>query len=199
MSSLPALAPGLADPVHDGQHVFRAAMNALARPGSVHRLEHLPPAPEPLSPVAAALMLTLADHETQVWLDPALAASAEVAAYLRFHTGARLVADAAMAAFAVVSDPGCLPSLESLSIGTLDYPDRSTTLIVQVGTLDSGAGWQLAGPGVDGAVRLAVAPLPTDFLVMMARNRALFPRGVDILLAAPDRIAGLPRTTVVRA
>jgi alpha-D-ribose 1-methylphosphonate 5-triphosphate synthase subunit PhnH len=52
----------------------------------------------------------------------------------------------------------------------------------------------LRGPGIAGTRRLAASPLPADFLDQLADNRARFPRGVDVLLAAPDAIAGLPRS-----
>ena len=46
-----------------------------------------------LTPELAAIALTLADHDTPVWLDPSLAANAAVIAWLRFQTGAPLTDD----------------------------------------------------------------------------------------------------------
>src|SRR5690606_9187527 len=104
----PTKAPsaGFADPVRDAQGCFRAIMNALARPGTLQRIDPgaLEP-PAPLTPTAAAVALTLFDYDTPIWLDPSLARSAAVAAFLRFHTGAPIVADALEAAFALVADP----------------------------------------------------------------------------------------------
>ena len=48
--------------------------------------------PAPLFAPAAALLLTLCDFETSVWLDPPLARQRRaLREFLRFHTGARLV------------------------------------------------------------------------------------------------------------
>lgn len=60
-------------------------------------------------------------------------------------------------------------------------------------------GWLLRGPGIRDCTRLRVVGLPRRFTARFesawAANHASFPRGVDLFLAAPRRIAGLPRTT----
>jgi alpha-D-ribose 1-methylphosphonate 5-triphosphate synthase subunit PhnH len=184
-----------ADAVHDAQRVFRSAMQALARPGSVHLLTGLPPAPAPLTAAANALILALADHETPLWLDAPLASTQVVLDHLRFQTSARIVASAHDASFAIVADPSTCPALDDLSLGSLEYPDRSTTLILQVEHIETGRGWRLTGPGIVGETRLLVEPTPRHLLSMLAESRALFPRGIDVLLAASGTIAALPRTT----
>jgi alpha-D-ribose 1-methylphosphonate 5-triphosphate synthase subunit PhnH len=54
------------------------------------------------------------------------------------------------------------------------------------------------GPGIDGSTTFAPAPLPRHFVEQWKQNRARFPRGVDVVLAAPEGIACLPRTTRIR-
>lgn len=193
MSARSAIQPAFRDAVREAQAVFRLAMRALASPGQIDRLDTLLAPPAPLVAPAAALLLTLCDYETPVWLDAALADSAEVAAFLRFHTGARLVASPAEAAFAVIADPAHMPALAAFAQGTPDYPDRSTTLILQVETL-APTGWTLEGPGMRGATRFSAAPLPADFVTQMRTNRAAFPCGVDIFFATRTLLAALPRS-----
>lgn len=190
-----ALALGFPDPVLDAQAVFRAVMEALARPGTVQALAAALDPPAPLTRELAAVALALADHDAGLWLDAPLAAVPAVAEYLRFHTGAPIVADPTAAAFALVADPAGLMPFEAFAQGVPDYPDRSTTLVLALDTLETGAGLTLRGPGIDGRARLAAAPLPTDMPARWAANRALFPRGVDLVLTAPGRVAGLPRST----
>jgi alpha-D-ribose 1-methylphosphonate 5-triphosphate synthase subunit PhnH len=191
-----AVAAGFAEPVLAAQTTFRTVMDAMARPGSVRRLAGIP-APAPLSPIAAAITLTLLDYETPFWLDAPLAGAPEVARFISFHTGARLTADPAAAAFAFAAAPAAAPPFASFAQGSLEYPDRSTTLVLQVTHLAEGKGMTLRGPGIAGARRLAASPLPADFLAQLAENRAQFPRGIDILLATNEAVAGLPRSLQV--
>ncbi|MCZ8317043.1 phosphonate C-P lyase system protein PhnH [Phreatobacter sp.] len=192
-----AVALAFADPVRDAQAAFRAVMNAMARPGSVQPVAGLTGAPAPLSPTAAAIAVALADYETPLWLDPALAAAPDVGAWLTFHTGARIVAEPARAAFALVAEPAALPDFATFAQGTDVYPDRSTTLILQVASLTGGPVLRLSGPGISGHAHLAATSLPADITAHLAANHALFPRGVDLVLAGPEGVAALPRTTRV--
>jgi alpha-D-ribose 1-methylphosphonate 5-triphosphate synthase subunit PhnH len=192
-----ALAPAFADPVHEAQAAFRAAMNAMARPGRVSPLECNLTPPGPLSAEAAAMALTLIDYETLVWLDAPLAATDAVSDWLRFHTGARMTDDPSCADFALISDARSLPDFALFSSGREDYPDRSTTLIVQVESLSSGTTLTLSGPGIERTQLLRVEPLPVDFVERAADNRHQFPRGVDLLFVSKSGVAGLPRSTLV--
>lgn len=192
-----SLAAGFAEPGLDGQRAFRAMMDALARPGTIQPLRADLAPPAPLTPELAAVALTLADHEAPLWLDPPLAGAPAVADYLRFHSGAAIVADPAEAAFALVSDPAACPPFEAFALGTPEYPDRSTTIVLAVTELTSESGLLLRGPGIADRAQLRARPLPADIGARLERNRALFPRGVDCLLVAPGCVAGLPRSTEV--
>lgn len=191
-----SLSGGLSDPVFQSQAAFRAIMDAMARPGSAHAFADdslMPPAP--LSKGVALAALTLCDHDTPVWLDPAFVGSPEVATWLTFHTGAPIVTETAAAAFALMADAVALADLGSFAQGSPDYPDRSTTLIVPVAALDGGVQFVLTGPGIDGRRDFAPVGLPDDFAARWAVNRTHFPRGVDMILCAPGRVAALPRST----
>lgn len=190
------LLPGLADPVFDTQRVFRAVLDALAQPGRVVRVPVILRPPAPLETAAAAVLLTLADFETPVWLQDPRAA---VYGYVRFHCGAPLVGRPREARFAVVTDPLAAPALAELDSGDPEYPDRSTTLILQVRDLQCGSGVKLTGPGIRDAVHVAVGGLPSDFWRQWQRNHALFPCGVDVVFACGSTVMGLPRTTEVEA
>jgi alpha-D-ribose 1-methylphosphonate 5-triphosphate synthase subunit PhnH len=185
------LAPGFADPVLDAQRCFRAVLEGMARPGRIHCVPIMPEHPAPLGAAAAAVLLTLADADTPVWLDGGAAAEA----WLRFHAGCRVADTTAEAAFLLAC--GTPPDLRDLALGTDEEPHRSATLIIQVAGLQEGAGWRLTGPGIEREHRLLVEGLPVRFVDDWEANRARFPRGVDVILCAGDRLAALPRTTTL--
>jgi alpha-D-ribose 1-methylphosphonate 5-triphosphate synthase subunit PhnH len=182
-----------ADPVLQAQSTFRAILEALARPGTVQPLREAVDAPAPLSAGAAAIALTLCDHDTPVWLDAGLRAN-DVAEWLRFHCGCPLVENPRDAAFAFVGGIENLPPFEAFNLGTAEYPDRSTTIVLQVESFDEGINLALEGPGIRDRASFCAKPLPADIAERYSVNRALFPRGVDLLLATRTAVAGLPRS-----
>ena len=185
------LSPGFADPVLDAQASFRAILAAMSRPGRIQRIEaHINP-PAPLSSAAAAALLSLADADTPLWLD----AGEELGDWLRFHCGAPITAEIGTARFVLACGPA--PSLASLDAGTDEDPQLGATMILQVAGLMAGDGWRLTGPGIQHEHRLRVLGAPADFLAAWARNNAIFPRGVDVLLCAGDSIAALPRGVMI--
>ena len=186
---------GFADPVGASQTVFRALMDAMARPGTVHVLPDVTAPPAPLSASASALIATLADADTPVWLDAALTKTSAVRDWIVFHTGAPIVSNPSDAAFALVAAPQNLSALNGFALGTQEFPDRSTTIILQVSTLSDGVQLTLEGPGIKDQAQLAPEPLPQHFETQWRANRAAFPRGVDLILAAPGCVAALPRST----
>ena len=185
--------PGFADPVADAQRSFRAVLDAMAHPGRPHRLGAAPHPPPPLAAATAALLLTLADADTRLWLAPEFAVARE---WVAFHTGAPLRADPADAAFVVA---GTLPDFSRLSAGSDEAPEDSATLIVQVAAIGEGRRFRLCGPGLRAPATLAVAGLPEGFADIWAGNRALYPRGLDLVLVAGAALVALPRSVAVEA
>ncbi|WP_198368951.1 phosphonate C-P lyase system protein PhnH [Roseomonas rosulenta] len=186
-----ALSPGFADPVLDAQACFRAVLEAMSRPGRVVTAGAALRPPAPLMPAAAAVLLTLADADTPLWSD----AGADAEAWLRFHCGAPFAAAPGDAAFVLVT--GAPPTLETLQAGTEEKPQHGATLVLQVAGLEPGRGWRLTGPGIEHEHRLAVAGAPDGFIGAWAANHARFPRGVDVVLCAADRLAALPRSVAI--
>ena len=195
MTTVAELPAGFADKVLSAQSTFRSVMDAIARPGSVQRIVAAAGTPAAMMRGTASIALTLFDHDTPVWLDPLMSETSEVTKWLKFHTGAPVVGDSSICSFALIGDPAALPPLDRFSFGTNEYPDRSTTLILQVESLTQGRSLELRGPGIDGAAVLQAAIEPADLLQRLAINTALFPRGIDVVLVHDDAIAAIPRTT----
>lgn len=193
MLDLAGIAPGFADATLESQAVFRRGLAGLAHPGTLQECVDVPAPPQGVHPAANALLLALLDQDCRLWLSASL--SGAVAGYLRFHTGCVLVGEPGHADFALVAAPAELPPLGSFDIGSDEFPDRSATVIVQVGALSAGGPWRLWGPGIRGEARLQAAGLGADFLAQWKHNAAAFPCGVDLFLASGNLLCGLPRTT----
>lgn len=196
MTEMPA---GFADKVLSAQSTFRSVMDAMARPGSVQRVSVAVGTPGGMMRGVAAIALTLFDHDTPIWLDASMAQTSEVAKWLKFHTSAPVVADSSICSFAVIGDAGALPDLQRFSFGSNEYPDRSTTLILQVESLVRGPAYELRGPGIDGSAVLQGVLQPSDLFERLAINAAMFPCGIDVVLVHDDAIVAIPRTTRLAA
>jgi alpha-D-ribose 1-methylphosphonate 5-triphosphate synthase subunit PhnH len=195
MTTFAELPSGFADKVLSAQTTFRSVMDAMARPGSVHCIASASGTPPGVMRGTAAIALTLFDHDTPLWLDSRMSQAPEVEKWLKFHTSAPIVSDPSIASFALIGNAAELPALDSFSFGSNEYPDRSTTLIVQVESLREGLAFELSGPGIDGTTVLQARIEPLDLFARLAINAKLFPRGIDVVLVADDAVVAIPRTT----
>ena len=183
-----ALAGGFADPAIETAHAFRAALQAMARPGRVQPIDGARP-PAPLSPAAGALLLTLCDDTTPLFLAPGLDTPA-LRDWIAFHLAAPICPpEEAVFALGAWAD---LP-LDRFRLGTPDYPDRSVTLIVEMAALTP-PNARLRGPGI---ATHQDAALPA--LAPFVANRARYPLGFDCYFCAGAEMTALPRSTLVEA
>jgi alpha-D-ribose 1-methylphosphonate 5-triphosphate synthase subunit PhnH len=188
---------GFSDPVFQGQNVFKAIMDGMARPGTIQTVGPEIAPPPPLGIAAGAIALTLCDHETPVWLSAALAKST-LPTWLAFNTGAFL-GDKLDARFVFLEGGAMLSSFSQFALGTQEYPDRSATIVLEITALEGGKDLALSGPGIKSIAMIAPIGLPDSFLRLWTDNRAIFPRGADIILTSGKRFVCLPRTTKITA
>jgi alpha-D-ribose 1-methylphosphonate 5-triphosphate synthase subunit PhnH len=180
----------------DSSYIFRTIMAAMSRPGRILAFQPPGTVHAPLLPGTAAMLLTLCDFQTPIYLIPELAGSA-VTKYLRFHTGAPLTPNAADCSFAVLAAGLDMPRLADFPQGTHEYPDRSATLLIQVPQVSAGGHVALRGPGIESTVDVTVAGMGAGFWRELMRNRDGFPIGVDVVFISPDAICACPRSTTV--
>ncbi|HEX7662163.1 MAG TPA: phosphonate C-P lyase system protein PhnH [Pseudonocardiaceae bacterium] len=178
-------------PAATSQQVFRAVLDALARPGKIGLLPV--PAGE-TRPAALLPLLALADLSTPVHVlsDDPLWTGVVTSA-----TGAPAVAleDARLVA---VLDPPDPARLRGLRTGSEFAPEEAAQLFVAVADLAEHGDLTLSGPGVPGSRELGVTGLPEGFWAVRAELVRGFPAGVDLVLVTADgRLAGVPRTTAV--
>lgn len=182
-----AMKGGFADPPREAAQAFRAALQALARPGRIEEVAGAQP-PAPASPAAGALLLTLCDPETGIYLAGAHDTPA-MRQWITFHCGAPLVgpgeADFALGTWAD------LQPVDAYRTGSAEYPDRAATMIVEMETL-AATGVRLTGPGI-----ATEAALNLPELAAFEANHRRFPLGFDCYFTCGDRLAGLPRSTRV--
>jgi alpha-D-ribose 1-methylphosphonate 5-triphosphate synthase subunit PhnH len=195
MTSVAELPAGFADKVLSAQSTFRSVMDAMARPGSVQRISAVSGTPATMMRGTAAIALTLFDHDTPIWLDEGMSATSDAAKWLKFHTSAPVIADSSISSFALIGASENLLALDRFAFGSNEYPDRSTTLILQVESLTEGPAFELRGPGIDGTAILRASVAPHDLFERLAINVALFPRGIDVVLVDDASIVAIPRTT----
>lgn len=196
MTAQDRIFPGFPDPVFQSQAAFRALLAALSEPGTLQRVAADIAPPAGLATATATALLALADYETPVWLPEALH-DGPAAAWLRFHCGVALVEEPARAAFAVLDGAADEPKLSAFNPGTDQFPDRSTTVVVQVAGLEGGAALTLSGPGIPGTRTIAPQGLRPGFADELRQNGALYPLGVDVVLAHGAGLIGLPRSTQI--
>lgn len=180
---------GFTNAATESAAIFRATLNAMARPGVIETVVGAGSgilSPKPLSAAAGAVLLTLADHETPLHLAGAHDCAA-VRQWLAFHTGARFVGRD-QAVFAVGRWDDLMPRTD-YRIGSAEFPDLSVTLIAECDALST-HGVAMRGPGIEHVAELNLPdPGFLDF------NEARYPLGIDMILTAGSALAAVPRST----
>lgn len=179
-------------PVTDAQYAFRRILKAMSEPGAMVSLP-MQHGWGTISPAATAILLTLVDRETPLWLDAALHDEI-LLDNLRFHTGAALTenSDAPFALLHARSDidPHRFAPGDNLT------PEKSTTVIIEVPALNGGLTLRLRGPGL--METRAIAPqLPESLLQALRQRQQCFPQGIDLIFTCGETMMAIPRTTHV--
>jgi alpha-D-ribose 1-methylphosphonate 5-triphosphate synthase subunit PhnH len=179
----------------DAQQAFRAALLALARPGTIRQLPDLADAPR--VPAALVPVLALADLGTPVCvLDEG---DGDWSHHVRATTTAP-PSDLASARLVAALRPIRIEELAELRPGNAAAPEDGALACLAVAELGTGTGQRLRlrGPGIPGSAEMCVEGLPEGFVRYREALVEGYPTGVDLLLVTADgRMAGLPRTTVL--
>ncbi len=179
----------------DSARIFRVILEAMAKPGAVFELAENSNTPLPLFGNTNAVIRTLSDFQSPLWLSPTLNFDT-IIRHIKFHTGAPIVAAPAEAAFAILTAQEAHGAVEKFNTGTHEYPDRSTTLLIQVDGFNH-TNVELAGPGLKVPIGFGVDNLSTSFWGEMITNHQLYPLGIDVIFISPEAIACCPRSTSI--
>ncbi|MGH2588592.1 MAG: phosphonate C-P lyase system protein PhnH [Dehalococcoidia bacterium] len=166
------------------QRVFRALLNAMARPGTVGVVG---PHPSGGRPAAAVAMLeAVLDHEVTFAVAPEQ--SGVIDTLLRLTGSFRAAPEEAD--YLLCEGDGIAAALRDAREGTPEFPDRSGTVFALVEHVaeEPGRGepLTLAGPGIEETRTVWVDGLSKECgELFIARNGDL-PMGIDLVLVAPD-------------
>ena len=204
-ASLKDIGRGFSNPTLCSQAVFRQSLVALSLPGQPQTLDlnlsnPAMQVPENAHAAAAALLLALLDQDCKVWLSDGFASS-HAAAWLRFHTGCTLVTNSIEADFVWIAHANELPAFENLAQGNAQYPELSSTCVVQVQDFDTAPtadAWTLSGPGVKETGYLKLVGLTDNFVSARRNSQVHAPCGIDFCFTHNDSLIGLPRSTQVK-
>ncbi|SMB50685.1 carbon-phosphorus lyase complex subunit [Serratia proteamaculans] len=189
-----SLLTGFAQPIEQSQQAFRLILKALSEPGHIVTL---PDSPiwGALNAASTAALLTLADQETPIQLCLALE-SEQVLTNIRFHSGAPLANNPEEVCFALFDAQLQTADLLALPHGSEISPEFSTTVVIQLDSLEQGTALRLTGPGIE-QQRVISPSLPPVLLDYLINRPQRFPLGLDFLLTCGERLLALPRTTHV--
>ncbi|QFU84837.1 phosphonate C-P lyase system protein PhnH [Natronorubrum aibiense] len=172
------------DPVRDTQQIFRALLDAMARPGTIERT--------PTTPADHAVLATLVDHEVSL--------HTEDDAVCEAFAGAGRLVEAALPDADVVHIAGSTDGrVREAQHGSLKEPSDGATVVYRVDSIETeptadDVAVTVSGPGVPGTRTFAIGGLPAAELEAIADAQRAFPRGIDVVLTTEDRLAALPRS-----
>ncbi|WP_333912713.1 phosphonate C-P lyase system protein PhnH [Vibrio coralliirubri] len=197
------ISPAFQDAVHDSQQCFRLLLKAMSEPGTVVTLNRCEGFGSMMS-AAAQTLLSMADNATPIWLSSTLKADHAVTENIKFHIGAPIVEQTQQASFAAISAQDLHDvdwSELTFNLGNEEYPDTSTTVVIEVDSLTSGTELSLSGPGIQSEQAAFFSGLPAGFIAHLKERQSLvkFPLGVDFIFVANQQALCLPRTTKVEA
>lgn len=171
------------------QHVYRELLDAFSYPGKVKTLNALIAENHAID----AVLATLLDGESRL---------ADTIGHLNATQWSLLQAqqvDTNEAQFIVAQGDQFTELCPNL--GSLASPEYGATILLIVhgfSSQNNALGLHLNGPGIATTSMLDVEGLSEEWLKQRAKWNQHFPLGVDIILASPDAIVALPRTTHIQ-
>lgn len=163
---------------------FRAALEALARPGERYPIRPL--FSSPLLAMASVLLYGETSYFYEGKADFELVRAISGAAKRGAAEADYLFADAPEQTL-----------IERARAGSGESPEQGTTLIFMVDAAQGSTPVRLSGPGINGVKEISL-PLSSACIAARRSKNAYFPLGIDILLLDQEnKVLGIPRTTAI--
>jgi len=197
--NLSKMSAGFENIERDSQRIFRTVMDSFSRPGLRFDMSALVQAsPGETASVAGTLLLALMESASSLCVSKSLHIT-QWPSFLKFHTGCVLTQDSSQAQFIWIQQMQDLPSLMNCALGSPEFPDQSSTLIIDVEAIHSpstqGAGQVWSGPGIKEPMVIDIMGLPKAFWLERQNLQNLYPCGIDVIFCTPSQIVSLPRST----
>ncbi len=191
--------PGFENTERESQIIFRQVLSSFSRPGLPFEINPRVKSYEAdPGKVGTSLLLALMDTGSSLHL-PGVDHDSALRNFLKFHTGCTFLNSPEQADYIWVQQSAHLPALQKCALGSAEFPEASTTLIIDVEgfKIDANSNrynpW--FGPGINGELHLEVLGLKEGFWIERETIRPLFPCGVDVIFCSPTHIVSLPRST----
>lgn len=182
------------DRVFDCQQIFKALMNALARPGKIFSIaENIEKIDDKYAPLLAA-GLTLLDN----WKNFFACGIPQLEETLREMTYGALT-DINEADYIFVPQEKndfslCQRILSDAKTGTLAEPHKSAAVFIMTDELCGGEKNTLTGPGIDGTIEITLPQNAFMWISERQRQDFEFPCGIELYFLTPKGdVMGIPR------
>lgn len=184
----------------ESQHIFRRLLDSMANPGNINEL-HRDVLCKGSFPEEHLTVMTIAGtlFDSEVTFAPLDSKMKELAPLISLSTESQL-AEPEEADFLLADGLYSATEISYAKRGTLFFPDKSATLILEVSDLfpdemNEGANIIVEGPGVPGNRLLVVCGLLPENLIFLQEANKEFPLGVDaIFVSRSNKVACLPRS-----
>ena len=189
------------DAVHDSQLCFRRLLKAMSEPGTQVELDRCHGFGT-MMPATSQVLLAMADNSTPLWLSQSFLQDNAATKNIHFHTGASTNAtpdNASFAAIALTDMPTIKLDELVFNVGNEEYPDRSTTLVIETDSLSSGQQFKLTGPGIKDERRIQLGELSSEVKNTLLAQGEAFPLGLDLIFVSGEQVVAIPRSTSVEA
>ena len=188
------------DEIHNSQDCFREILKAMSEPGTKVKLNYI----KGFGKAAAAstqILLTLSDNMTSIWFSEYFKKDTDLTNNISFYTNSKIVNNSKYSTFALIDGSeeqyfeGTLP----FSVGSLEYPDKNTTVIVEVSSFSHGESYFLKGPGIQSTKPLTISGIPKSLIYYLInrKNEDIFPMGIDFIFVCDEEVIAIPRTTLM--
>ena len=181
---------GFKNKTFESQEAFHLILQATANPGKKVKFMNHNYSQKDLHISSVNIIFTLLDLDTNVFIQSAQ--ENIISNFIKLHTGSPITKNKIESDFAIITH-GDL-DFDSFNDGLDQYPDKSTTLIIQIQSMSEGEDFVLSGPGIKISNQITLRGIPHNFKEKINSNSSKFPRGVDIFLTCNDELISLPRT-----